>query len=160
MKTRNEQIIGFLVFIGLVFLVAGLGGWLTSQSVNSWYPTLEKPAGTPPGWVFGPVWTTLYVLMALSGWWLWRQYPMKQIKTPLLVFLAQLILNGLWSGLFFGLQNPLAGLVDIVLLWCLIVATIYLFWKKSPFAGALLVPYLLWVSYAAWLNFGIWWLNS
>lgn len=156
---------GTLRTIGCILLceAAGLvGAAFTRRSVKSWYPTLRKPSFTPPSWLFAPAWTLLYLLMGIA---------LSMILFPeegtasganeaaLAFFFAQLLVNAAWSFLFFGLRRPLAGLVGIVLLWCLIAATIALFWRLSPLAGALLVPYLLWVSFATLLNASIWRLN-
>ena len=115
--------------------------------------------GNPPSWVFGPVWTVLYLMMAIAAWIVWRQRGFKEAAGALGILALQLALNAAYSPLFFGLRNPLAGLVDIIPLWAAIMATIVSFWKISPLAGALLVPYWLWVGFATALNFMIWRLN-
>ena len=152
-----------LVVLGLfvaVCLGAGsLGAIFTAGSVRDWYPTLQKPLWNPPSWVFGPVWTILYLMMAIAAWLVWRKREFIGVNSSLALFAFQLILNVLWSPLFFGLKNPLAGLLDIVPLWAAILATLIAFWKISPVAGVLLVPYWLWVSFATVLNFTIWKLN-
>jgi len=148
-----------IIFIAICLGVGGLGSIFTAQGVRDWYPTLHKPAGTPPGWVFGPVWTTLYVLMAVSAWLIWRQYGW-EARTALVVFAAQLVLNLAWSGIFFGARLPGVALVEITILWLAILLNVVVFYPLSPLAASLLVPYLLWVTYASYLNFGLWRLNS
>ena len=148
-----------LLAIAICLLVAGAGGLFTAGSVEQWYPTLQKPAWTPPSWLFAPVWTILYLMMAIAAWLVWRRRKAEKAKWALCLFILQLALNAAWSPLFFGLKNPLAGLLDIVPLWAAILATLIHFRKISAAAGALLVPYWLWVSYATALNGAIWWMN-
>ena len=149
----------WLVLAGFVMLclaVAALGGWATVQSVAEWYPTLNKPSWTPPSWLFGPVWTVLYIMMAVAAWLVWKA---GQAKGALLLFGAQLLLNLAWSFLFFGAKSPGLGLIDIVLLWLAIATTIFAFSLKSRLAAFLMVPYLCWVSFATALNAAIFMLN-
>jgi benzodiazapine receptor len=146
-------------FIVVCFAVAGSGAIFTSGSVRYWYPTLHKPSWNPPAWLFGPVWTILYLMMAIAAWIVWCRRGLVQVNSALGLFAFQLALNAAWSPLFFGLRNPLAGLLDIVPLWAAILATLISFWRISPAAGVLLVPYWLWVSFATALNFAIWKLN-
>jgi tryptophan-rich sensory protein len=128
--------------------------------VRDWYPTLRKPPGNPPPQYFGPVWTCLYLLMIFSAWNVWRVADGWEGATNAIVlFLIQLALNAAWSAIFFGLRSPGLALVEIAFLWIAIVATMMAFWTISPLSGELLIPYLLWVSYAAYLNAGIWKLN-
>lgn len=149
-----------LVFFTVVcFAVAGSGAIFTASSVRYWYPTLHKPSWNPPAWLFGPVWTILYLMMAIAAWLVWRRRGLVNVNSALGLFAFQLALNAAWSPLFFGLKNPLAGLLDIVPLWAAILATLIFFWKISPAAGVILVPYWLWVSFATALNFTIWKLN-
>lgn len=126
---------------------------------DEWYEGLVKPALNPPGWIFGPVWTLLYITMGVSAWLVWRQRAMGPVHGVLLVFAIQLLLNGLWSYLFFGLQKPDFALMDILFLWAAIACTLIAFWQRSKAAGLLLIPYLAWVSFAVYLNFQIWRLN-
>jgi translocator protein len=158
MKNWNS-ILMLALFITVTFLAAGSGAFFTSTSVSSWYPTLRKPSWNPPAWIFGPVWTVLYLTMAIAAWLVWRKRGFDGTAGALGLFALQLALNAVWSPLFFGLRNPLAGLVDIVPLWAAILATLVCFWKISPIAGALLAPYWLWVSFATALNFMIWRMN-
>ena len=158
MKNRNPLVM-LVVFIAACLAVAGTGAFFTAGSVQQWYPMLQKPAWTPPSWLFGPVWTTLYLMMAVAAWLIWRRRRVANVKGALGLFIFQLALNAVWSPLFFGLKNPLAGLLDIVPLWAMILATLIAFWRISRAAGALLVPYWLWVSFASALNFAIWAMN-
>ena len=146
-------------FVLLCFAVAGTGGLATASGVDTWYPTLVKPAFNPPDWIFGPVWTVLYLMMAIAAWRVWRRPPSEQRSVALAVFGLQLALNLAWSVLFFGLQSPGAALVEIVLLLGAIAGTTYLFWRQERLAGLLFVPYLLWVAFATLLNVSIWLLN-
>jgi tryptophan-rich sensory protein len=152
--------ITLVIFIGICFAVAASGSVFTAGSVKTWYPGLLKPAGTPPPWVFGPVWSTLYLLMAASAWLVWRQRAHEDVWLALALFLAQLILNGLWSFVFFGLRRPGAALVEILVLLVAIAVTATRFAEHSRLAFWLLTPYVAWVTYAAYLNFGIWRLNK
>lgn len=159
-KVLPLQWLILVVFVVVCLGAAGLGAAWTNTSVASWYSTLEKPSWNPPNWVFGPVWTCLYLAMAVSAWLVWRQQGMVGVRTPLLIFTGQLILNTAWSFLFFGLRNPGLALVDVVLLWLSILATILTFRRVSTWAAALLVPYLAWVSFATVLNWTLWRMNS
>jgi benzodiazapine receptor len=138
---------------------AGLGAAWTNLSVGDWYATLAKPSWNPPNWVFGPVWTALYVGMAVAAWLVWKRQG-RDRRVPLFVFGVQLVLNAVWSGLFFGMRNPGFAFAEIVLLWLAILATIVAFRQVSTLAALLLAPYLAWVSFAAALNWSIWRLNS
>lgn len=148
-----------VVFLAVCLGTAGLGTAWTSTSLQTWYATLEKPSWNPPNWVFGPVWTCLYIAMAIAAWLVWREKGIVNARTPLLLFVAQLILNAAWSFLFFGLRNPGLAFVDVVLLWLAILATLLTFGKISAWAAALLVPYLAWVSFATVLNWTLWRMN-
>ncbi len=151
--------LGLLGFLALTFAVAGIGGWFTSMGVGDWYATIRKPSFNPPSAVFGPVWTVLYALMAVAAWLVWRRAGFHGASAALALFFIQLALNLAWSGLFFALRSPGLALLDIAALWVAILATVVLFFQHSTWAGALLVPYLLWVSFAALLNGAIWRLN-
>ena len=161
MNTIKRDVALFVGFIALSYVTAGLGGLATAQSVGDWYQTLEKPPWNPPDWVFGPVWTVLYTLMGVSAGWAVSAglRAGKPVGAAATVFVVHLAANGLWSLFFFGLQNPLLGLGCIAILWALIVGTIVLFYPLQRYAAALLLPYLLWVSFAAVLNGAIVWLN-
>lgn len=147
-----------VLFVGVALVVGALGGAVTADAVRTWYPGLAKPAFTPPNWVFGPVWTTLYVMMAVAAWRAWRTgNPARKSATA--AWGAQLALNLLWSCLFFGLRSPGAALAEIAVLWVAIVGTTVLFARLDRWAGWLMTPYLAWVSFAAALNWAIWRLN-
>lgn len=148
-----------ILFFAICLGAGGLGSFFTAHSVRDWYPRLRKPPGTPPGWVFGPVWTTLYVLMAISAWLVWREYH-RGAFPALLIFFAQLALNVAWSGIFFGSRMPGVALAEIVLLWLSIAFNLLIFYSLLPTSALLLLPYWLWVSYATYLNFGFWRLNK
>ena len=147
------------LLLGLCLGVGALGAWTTAGSVATWYPTLVKPAWNPPSWVFGPVWTALYLGMAVAAWLVWRAAGWRGSSRALGWFAAQLALNAAWSPLFFGLRSPAAAFLDIAALWVAIVATIAAFFRVSRPAAALLLPYLAWVSFAAALNAAIWRMN-
>ena len=126
---------------------------------GGWYASLSKPDWNPPAWLFGPVWTALYATMAVAAWLVWRQGGWRSNRMALGLFALQLLLNVLWSPLFFTLQRPGWALVDCVLLAAAVAATMVAFWKVSPLAGGLMVPYFAWVCFAAFLNFTIWRMN-
>jgi translocator protein len=141
-----------------ICLMAGvIGSTFSVESIPTWYAALNKPIFNPPGWIFGPVWTTLYIMMGIAFYIIWQSED--ENRPAIMVFIAQLILNALWSVIFFGMKMPLLAFVCIVFLWLLIAASIYLFYKISKIAGLLLVPYILWVSFATVLNLFIWKLN-
>jgi benzodiazapine receptor len=165
METLPEQsgrrsfwlaLIGFLV---LTFAVAAIGGAVTAGSVHTWYPTLNKPAFNPPDWIFGPIWTALYLMMAVSAALAWSGARPGARRPAITWFLLQLALNLGWSLLFFGLHQVALAFGWLVLLWLAIAATIRCFWSISRPAGLLLIPYLAWVGFAGLLNFLIWRLN-
>ena len=140
--------------------IAGLlGALFTTPAIPTWYATLKKPFFNPPNWIFSPVWISLFILMGISLFFVWRRTDHPKFKIAFFFFFVQLIFNVLWSIAFFGLKSPLLGLIDIILLWIAILLTIQNFLKISKFAGVLLIPYLLWVSFAALLNFSLWLLN-
>lgn len=152
--------IGLVVFLAICFAMAGIGGAVTTPKTPGWYATLAKPSWNPPNWVFGPVWSALYLCMAVAAWLVWRQGGLPAVRLPLALFGVQLLLNVLWSCIFFGLQNPGLAFGEVLLLWGAIAATTVAFWQRSRVAGLLLVPYLAWVSFASVLNFVIWRLNA
>ena len=151
---QHRPLLGFIILT----LVAGAAGTVfTEPAIPTWYAGLTKPDFTPPNWLFAPVWTTLYVLMAIAGWRVWR---ITGLNSPeLKLWGAQLMLNFLWSPIFFAAHLILLALAEMTLLWLLILATLVLFWRRDRIAGLLLLPYLAWVSYALALNFAIWRLN-
>lgn len=142
-------------FIGLALLVGVAGGAASSAGGRGWYLSLIRPPGTPPDWVFAPVWTALYVLMGIAAWRVWR----RGARPALQLWGWQLALNAIWSPVFFRLHNPAAALAVILPLLALIGLTTRAFVRQERLAGALLLPYLGWVCYATYLNAGFWWLN-
>jgi len=136
-----------------------VGSVFTAPNIDTWYAFLEKPVFSPPDWLFAPAWITLYFLMGIAAFLVWQKRQLKDSKIALYFYCSQLVLNALWSVVFFGMQNPLWGLVVIIFLWLLILITLLKFWKIDRLAGLLFVPYLLWVSFASVLNFSIWQLN-
>jgi tryptophan-rich sensory protein len=143
-----------------MLLLGGLGGFLTSSSLKDWFEALEHPPGRPPNWLFGPVWSALYLMIGISFALIWHHHPKQIGKTrPTFFFATQLIFNLLWTPLFFGFHQIAAALITIILMWVFIFLTIREFSKYSKPAAALLIPYLLWVSFATYLNAGYAWLN-
>ncbi|TWT60507.1 TspO/MBR family protein [Rubinisphaera italica] len=157
--TSRTRWIGLLVFIVICVGAGGLGAIATTPEIEGWYKTIIKPSWNPPGWIFGPVWTTLYIMMAIAAWLVWKQAGFKAAKLPLTTFAIQLLLNVGWSWIFFGMHQPGWAFVEIIFLWLAILTTTILFFEKSVTAGGLMVPYLAWVSFASVLNFTIWRLN-
>jgi translocator protein len=158
-RRPSTDVIALLAFLVLCFTVAAVGSWVTATSVNTWFPTLNKPSFNPPAWVFGPVWTVLYALMAVAAWRVWRQAGFRAGRAALTAFGLQLALNLSWSVIFFGLKSIDMAVVCIVALWLAITITIALFRRIDRWAEWLLLPYLAWVSFAALLNMAIWKLN-
>lgn len=150
-----------LILCILICESAGIiGSIFTRSSLSNWYTTLNKPEFTPPGWVISTVWIVLFALMGIALFLVWRNgFDRPEVKSALTIFIAQLIVNVLWSGAFFGLRSPLAGMIVIIILWAFILLTIIKFWPISGASALLLVPYILWVSFAAFLNFTFWRLN-
>lgn len=145
-------------FILLCLAVGSIGGFATQHSIDTWYVNLAKPSWNPPNWVFAPVWTTLYIMMGIAAWLVWRTKD--RIGPAMVLFFAQLGFNLLWSLVFFGLRSPGWALVEVVFLVSSVALTMLAFFGRQATAGWLFVPYLAWVSFAAVLNFAIWWLNS
>ncbi|MCL4693327.1 MAG: tryptophan-rich sensory protein [Candidatus Hydrogenedentes bacterium] len=146
-------------FLALCYGVAALGGIATSSSVNTWYTEIEKPSWTPPGSVIGTVWSVLYSLMALAAWLVYLRGGVRANAIPLSLWAVQLALNLAWSFLFFGLRNPGAALVELVLLWIAIAATTIAFARVRTSAMILMLPYLVWVAFAGFLNAAVWLMN-
>jgi benzodiazapine receptor len=158
--TRGRSIAGLVVCLAACFGAAAVGSLFTGASVSEWYPTLQRPSWTPPPWIFGPVWTLLYALMAVAAWLVWRKGGWAGARAALALFAGQLALNAVWSPLFFGLHSPGIAMLDLALLWIAIVATTAAFWRHSRAAAGLMAPYLAWSTFAAALNFAIWRMNS
>jgi benzodiazapine receptor len=154
-----RDVVGLLVSIVVCFAAAGLGSFATVDAIPTWYAALHKPSWNPPNQVFGPVWTLLYLMMALAAWLVWRAAGWPAVRPALGMFAVQLALNVGWSVVFFGLHRPGWAFVEIVVLWAAILATLLLFRPISPRAALLLAPYLLWVSFASVLNLAVWRLN-
>lgn len=157
---RSKQAIGLIAWIMLCLAVGGLGAFATTPEIGGWYQTIRKPSWNPPNWIFGPVWTTLYIMMAVAAWLVWRKAGFRHASKPLGLFLLQLILNFAWSFIFFRYHQPGWAFVEIVALWLAITATIVAFLRVSTPAALMLLPYLGWVSFASILNFTIWQLNA
>ena len=154
------DILKLVASVILCQLAGFLGSLFTTPAIPTWYATLVKPTFNPPNWVFAPVWTGLYLLMGISAFLVWRKGLDNHLaNSGLRIFILQLVLNTLWSFLFFGLKSPLLGLIEILLLWIAIILTILSFFRSSKVAGILLLPYILWVSFAAILNLSLWRLN-
>jgi tryptophan-rich sensory protein len=157
---KTKDLFGLALSVALCLGVAGIGGAITRASVSDWYQDLHKPSFNPPDWVFTPVWISLFVLMGISAWMVWRITGFARGRIPLTMFGVQLALNLAWSFIFFGAQLIGLALVEIVVLWVAILVTVDGFRRVSPVAGLLLIPYLLWSSFAVVLNAAIWWLNT
>lgn len=155
MSTAIKLVISLLLCFG----AAAIGGFATANGLSDWYINLNKPSFNPPNWVFGPVWSLLYTFMAITLWKVWSLAPSSERNLALTWFFIQLVLNTLWSFLFFYFQWPLGAFVEIIILWIAILMTIIKFYKLVPWTIWLLIPYLLWVSFAAFLNGTIAWLN-
>ncbi len=159
-KFKVIEILKLVICIIICQSAGFIGSVFTSPSIPTWYATLKKPSFTPPNWLFAPVWITLFTLMGISAFLVWRKgLDDQQVKKALIIFAVQLIFNTLWSVAFFGLRSPLAGLIVISILWIAILLTILNFFKISMTSGLLLIPYILWVSFAAVLNLSILILN-
>lgn len=159
MYQKKTQIVGLIIAILICLGAGGFGAMATTPEIDGWYKTITKPSWNPPAFIFGPVWTTLYILMGISVWLVWRRNDFKVTKIPLALFAIQLILNIAWSWIFFSWHQLGWAFVDIIALWIAILATILSFLKVSKQAGYLLLPYFAWVSFASVLNFTIWQLN-
>lgn len=147
------------LLLALSAIVAGVSGVATVRSVGDWYAALTKPTFNPPNAIFGPVWTVLYIAMAIAAWRVWRRRDEASVAIPIRLYLAQMAFNFAWSILFFGLHQIALALADILILLGLLAATTVAFWKRDKTAGVLMVPYLAWVGFASTLNFAIWRLN-
>jgi len=154
------DIIKLFISVGICLAAGGIGGFFTAQSVGSWYMTLHKPFFNPPNWVFGPVWTVLYIMMGIALYIVWHKRSIaEESKWPYVLFVIQLLLNVGWSAIFFGFRSIGGGMLIIIVLWLAIIMTIRQFQQRSKVAAWLLIPYVLWVSYACALNYSFWRLN-
>jgi benzodiazapine receptor len=156
--SKPKQVLGLFAWLAISFVASSIGAVASIRAV-SFYGYLVQPSWAPPSSVFGPVWTILYALMGIAAWLVWRAGGFRANRSALVLFFVQLAVNALWSWLFFAWHRGALAFADIVLLWLLIIATLVSFWRVRPLAGALLIPYLLWVSFAAALNFSVWQLN-
>lgn len=156
--SASRQVLGLLGWLVLTFAAAGIGG-VASSEAGAFYGQLARPSWAPPGWLFAPVWTVLYVLMGTAAWLVWRSHGFKEAGTALALFVIQLAANALWTWVFFVWHEGALAFVEIVVLWCLIAATIASFRRFSNVAAALLLPYFAWVTFATALAFATWRLN-
>lgn len=152
------QFVGLVAWLAVCFTASAVGA-VASVQASDFYGQLVQPVWAPPPEVFGPVWTILYSMMAISAWLVWRCGGLQRNQRALGLFLVQLGLNALWSWLFFAWQQGAVAFAEVIVLWFFILATMLSFWRVRPLAGGLLVPYLLWVAYASALNFSLWQLN-
>jgi translocator protein len=160
LRSKNKTL-GLIAAV-LICLASGFTGFVaTAPSIPTWYAGLHKPVFNPPNWIFGPIWTTLFILMGVAAFIVWdKGIKQKKIKLAISVFAVQLILNSLWSFLFFYFHSPFYAFLELILLWCAILWTMILFHKISKIASLLMLPYILWVSFAGVLNFSIFLLNK
>ncbi len=157
---KLREVVRLVVSIVVCQLAGGIGAIFTTPAIPTWYASLNKPAFNPPNTVFFPVWTTLYTLMGIAAFLVWRQgLRERTVRVALGIFAVQLVLNTVWTIIFFGQQSLFGALIAIVFLWIAIVVNIVTFWRISEVAGALLIPYILWVSFASLLNYSVWMLN-
>ena len=156
-KEPAKRYLPLVGWLALTFCASATGVFVKT---GGWYAELAKPTWNPPGWVFGPVWTVLYIMMAVAAWLVWKQGGWKAQRGPLTLYLVQWVLNTLWTPLFFGLQRPGLAFAEILVLIVALYATLVTFWRVRPAAGLLLVPYTLWTTFAAILNFTIWRMNA
>ena len=156
--SKQKQILGLVGWLVVSFAASAVGA-VASIQAKSFYSHLAQPAWAPPAGIFGPVWTVLYALMGIAAWLVWRSGGFRPNRKALTLFLLQLAFNSLWSWLFFAWHRGAWALADVLVLWILIVAALVSFWRVRPVAGALLIPYLLWVSFASALNYSVWQLN-
>lgn len=153
-----KQSLKIIISILIPLIVGGVSAAITASEIPTWYLTLNKPSFNPPNYLFGPVWTTLYILMGIS-WYMISKTTADRKSKLVVIYILQLILNFLWSIIFFGFHAPFMALIEISLLWITILVMIINFYKENKVAGLLQIPYLLWVSFATTLNFAIWQLN-
>ena len=155
----KKSILPLLISILIVFSFGFIGSFFTTSSITNWYAFINKPLFSPPNWIFGPVWTLLYILMGISAFLIWKKRDNLKTKQAFIFYGIQLILNALWSIIFFGMHNPGLAFLEIIILWLFILITLIKFYKINKIAGLLFIPYLLWVSFASILNYAIWMLN-
>lgn len=158
-KMSGSNIFKLIVSLIIPLSVGAVAGMFTSQAVPTWYASLNRPSFSPPNWVFGPVWTSLYILLGISFFLIWKESSSPKRNLAIKIFAIQMLLNFAWSFIFFYFNMIGIALIEIILLWFSIVAMIYLFYKIKPLAAYLNIPYLLWVSFASILNVGYYFLN-
>jgi translocator protein len=157
--SRARSAIALVLWIGVSLAAGWIGNQLGGGGDAGFYQQLDRPGWAPPPWLFGPVWIVLYVMMGVAAWLVWRERGFGGARFPLVLFLVHLVFNAAWTGIFFGLRMFGLAFAEILLLWALIAWLVALFWRIRPLAGALLIPYLLWVGYAAALTFALWRMN-
>ena len=151
----QKQLLGLLGWLAVSFAAAALGGFASANAAD-FYQQLTRPAWAPPSWLFAPAWTLLYLLMGVAAWLVWRERGFHQARTTLSLFLIQLAVNALWTWLFFVWRLGALAFGEILILWVLILCTVVAFWRVRPIAGALLIPYLAWVTFASALTYAVW----
>jgi len=157
---KQGLVIKVIISLAVTFSAPVIASLVTDPAASNWYANLNKPSFNPPGWIFGPVWTVLYILMTVSAALVWyRGLPGQKVRMALALYIVQLVLNALWTPIFFGLQMPLLAFIDIMLLWAAVILTILAFLRVSRYAALLMAPYLIWTTFAAILNFSLWYLN-
>ena len=157
---KIKDILKLIIAIAICQVIGNIGTIFTISAISTWYVTLQKPSFTPPNWLFGPVWTTLFTLMGISLYLVWNKgLENKNVKSSVFIFFLQLVLNVFWSFLFFGLKFPFYAFIEIIILWITIAVTIFKFYNVSKKAGLIIIPYLVWVSVALALNYYVWILN-
>ena len=155
----KKYLLPLLIFIFIALLAGFIGSFFTTSSISTWYAFINKPLFSPPNWIFAPVWSLLYVLMGISAFLIWQKRDNLKIKPAMIFYGIQLVLNTLWSIIFFGMHNPGLALLGILILWVFISITLIEFYRINKTAGLLFIPYLIWVSFASILNYAIWILN-
>jgi len=155
----KKYLLPLLISILIALLAGFIGSLFTTSSISTWYTFINKPLFSPPNWIFAPVWSFLYVLMGISAFLIWQKRDNLKIKLAMIFYGIQLVLNTLWSIIFFGMHNPGLALLEILILWVFISITLIEFYRINKTAGLLFIPYLLWVSFASILNYAIWILN-
>ncbi|RPI75016.1 MAG: tryptophan-rich sensory protein [Desulfobacteraceae bacterium] len=157
--TKSKQVLGLIGWLLMTFIAAGIGS-MASSKAGAFYQQLIRPEWAPPAWIFGPVWTMLYLLMGIAAWLVWRAQGFRTARIALSLYMIQLALNALWTWLFFVWHLGEIAFIEIIVLWVLILGTLIAFWRVRIIAGVLLIPYLAWVGFASVLTYAIWKLNS
>jgi tryptophan-rich sensory protein len=155
LSSMPRQLLGLLGWLGVTFAAAAVGGF-ASANAGDFYQELTRPGWAPPAWLFGPVWTLLYFLLGIAAWLVWREHGFRKARIALSLFLLQLAVNALWSWLFFVWKLGALAFAEVLILWVLILCTVVAFWRVRPLAAALLLPYLVWVTFASALTYAVW----